>query len=788
MSDATAPVLVQDRQGDTGASRVSATETDFVLNLSEIARLIRQGLWVIVASTLICGLIAAYLVLQVTPTFTATAQILLGQQSRADDALGNLFEGLDLDNQEIAGQIAIMNSAPILTRVSERLKLAERPEFNDELLPEEEPPGLIARSLIAAEDFVKRLLGAQPPSENTTGSGTGGAKSTDPIVAAAEAERSRLRDQDNYVGKIEAGLRVRQEGGTALINISYASTDRVIAAAVANTVADEYIAFQLGEKFGATRRVTDGLNERIENLELRLEASERAVLEFRDKMLGTESGGSERLEQQIKELSSRLVAVSAERAEIDAELRQITTLIENDGTLAVAGVLDSEVIKNLQQEQSELQLREEQLRSRFGDENPRLKEVSDSISQVEAAMDREITRLQGRLASQVDVAAAREQSIRDQLSGLEQKYLTLSQQLIELAQLEREAEASRLVYETFLTTFTQTSEVVDLQEADARVISYAKPPAAPSAPNKKVSVALGLIAGLFLGLGLVFLRALLDNSIDTIDKLRRIMGIIPVAATIPLVRNGFRRIDPIKDLRDPKARPLVEGMSKLRNTLLVGRGSQLRSQSEGMIQSAQTGNRNAIARKVAVVSATAAEGKTTTSLLLANASALAGKRCIVVETDFRKGSISSLLDLDESPDLLDTLSGKVPLQDAIKTDKETGISVLSARVGISDPGGVLLSKEMKRLIGVLEAKYDMIVFDTAPLLSVSDALPVLQYADDVVMVVRWRRSKSQNVIDCLNMLRETGVTVSCAVMTMTKGRMFQGYGRYYGYGTPSPQP
>ena len=741
---------------------VARAGNDFVLNLSEVARLLRKGLWVIATTTFIGGLISAFAVLQVTPTFTATSQILLGQQSRADDALGNLFQGLELDNREIAGQIAIMESGPILSRVSETLNLEQTPEFNPALRPPPPEPGLISQWTQTAEDLVKRLLGANPDAEptasNTVGSGQTEAED-DPVLKASLAEQTRLRNQEDYVGQLAGALRIRQQGSSALVNISYISTDPTMAAAVANTLADEYIAAQLEEKFSSTRRVTEGLNERIADLELRLEASERAVLEFRDQMLGTESGGSERLEQQIRELSSRFVDVSARRAELDAELREVGELIALGGNLAVVGLLDSEVVRQLQQERSDLQLRSAQLSARFDEGDSRLASLIDNIRQVEEALEQEVERLRSELASEAAVAQARERSIGEQLRNLERRYLTLSQQLIRLAQLEREAEASRLVYETFLTTFTQTSETLGLQEADARVISYAKPPPFPSAPNKKVSVALGLVAGFMCGIGLVFLRALFDNTINTTERLRQLLGRVPVAASFPVVRFGLWRTDPLSVLDRQSGQRVTEAARKLRNTVM------LRAHRTGW--------------KVAMVSAEPGEGKTTTSLLMAHAVATAGKDCVVVETDLRKGSISQVLSLPQGPDLVDVLEGSAELDEALVRDKATGIVVLPARPGAQDPGGLLMSDQMRSVTEALEARFDMIIYDTPPLMAVSDALPILRNADDIIMVVCWRRSKARHLRDCLNALREVGISLNYATMTMA--RKESASQNYHGY-------
>ena len=337
--------------------------------------------------------------------------------------------------------------------------------------------------------------------------------------------------------------------------------------------------------------------------------------------------------------------------------------------------------------------------------------------------------------------------------------MTFSQEQIRLGQLEREAEASRLVYETFLTTFTQANEVVGLQEADVRVVSYASPPRNQSAPNTRLSVVLGMVGGVFAGMGLVLLSAFRDRSIDSIDKLRQLLVNIPVVTTLPKVNRLFYRSDPLKAYSRMESKPLTEAVRTLRNTL--------------MLNKAETG------WSIAVISALPNEGKTTTSLLLAQAAVQAGKVCLVVETDLRRGSIAQKLDMPPGPDLTDVLSGRAEIGAAVYKDEATGTYILRANSGHGDPGGALLSSRMEELIKVLRTRFDLVVFDTPPLLSVTDALPIIRQADDLVLVARSKRSTVDTIQSTLDLLSQAGVKLTCAVLTMARGGGAQRYNDYY---------
>jgi len=734
-------------------------DDSFTLNLGDIARILWRNVWIIALCAGLGGAIATYLVLRITPIYVATAQILLGQENRADDALGSLFKRADRDNGEIYGEISIMTSGRFLSRVSETLALADLPEFNPALVPAPPAPSLFATATESLKSSIKQLLGKQDsdpepaaPQDGDIAPGVP-ASGADRVRSAATAERSVRGDQAVYVDTLARRLSVRQQGNSSVLDIRFTSPDPMVAAAVANTVADQYITFQLEDKLASIKRLTDGLDKRISDMRSRLEASERSVIAFRSQSLDGDSGGTDWMDQQLGELSSRLVNATAQRSELEAERTQIASLIKEQGAVAAAGVLDSDLIRRLQQEQAESRLLEVRLRDRFGDTSGRLEDITDQIAETDKAVENEVRRILAEMENKVAVAAAREASVRRQFKELEQAYLGWAREQIELSELERERDANRLIYETFLTTFTQSTEMVTLQAADARVVNYAEPPLSPAAPRKKISVALGLIAGLCAGLGVAFLRAFLDTSVDGPAKLRRLLGGVPVYTTIPVARGILRRMDPIKAIGQPRNAALKESIRTLRNMLMIGRATS--------------------GWKISVMSALPNEGKTTTSLLLAQSVAQTGKSVILVETDLRGASITRLLKVPQHPSLNDLLSGIVT--EPLHKDDVTGAYILPAQKGNDDPGGLLLSERMAGVIRQLESEFDIIIFDTAPILSVSDALPILRQSDEIVLAVRWKKSSVDSLNDCMRKLRHANITPTCAVLTMVGRRNFRTY-------------
>lgn len=729
------------------AAPAATPDGDIVLDFGRILAILRQGWWIIAGTGFAGALIGAIMVLRVEPTYSATAQLLMGQKSRAEGPLGALMQDLRLDDDAISGEIAIITSGRTLAKVSARLDLARRPEFNAALRPPEPEAPLPVRLADWGVDLLKRIIGAgQPPGATPE---TGGADvSGDPITSAARIGTESLGDQADYVGELMRGLSVRQVGNTNLVDVRFKSTDRLLAAAIPNAVVDVYLEDQLDRKFDALRRVTGGLQDRLENMRERLEASERAVIEYRNRNLTEGFGGSELLTQQIGDLSRRLSQATAEQAELDSDLAGIDALIDRSGLVAAAGLFASDLIDRTQAQITELRERQEALRQRFGEDNQQMLNMSVEIKRLEATVAKETQRLRDDQAQRAALAAARVEALRRQLRVLETRAIEQAEREVRLTQLERDYAAEQAVYTSFLDKFTAISESMNLQEGDAQIISYADPPSRPIAPDKKMAVALGGIAGGFGGMGLVFLRTLTDRRIRTTAQLRALTGGATVFTQPRTAGLPFRRQDPLRAVAGDPLGPLSESVRSLRSHLMLSG-----TRDEGGAQ------------VVTFISTGTNCGKTTTSLLLARALSQMGAPCVVIDADLRRSSMATMLDLPPQPDLIDVLKGEVPLDEALKRDPASRARILTARTGINDPAGVLLSDAMSELVRKLRSRFRIVIFDTAPLMPVSDAVPLIRISDNVVLMVRYG-TPLQELETGLEQLDKLGTGQVCAVLSM----------------------
>ena len=420
---------------------------------------------------------------------------------------------------------------------------------------------LQAENIVVPTEFRSRTVLS---SASDTGSQAKDAREIDPSM--------RERQQ---IDLLLSRLRVTNDGRSYTIFISYRASDRVYAAQVANAFATAYLDHQIDVQQSATRRISDWLGDKLGSLRSDLENAERAAEEFRQKSrLAGEQGQISFQAQRVAALNSEIVAATGAVSLAEARLRTAMELKNKNEAPALAEVLASPTIQNLRNEEARVERQLGELRSNGAlksAEIPVLKAEQEALKQ---QISNQVGEIIKSLDNEIQIARQRRSGLEVALKNAEADLAEANQAQVKAGQLDREANASRTVYESYLTRYKQLIEQDGIAAPEAQMISPAEPAMAKASPN--------LANWLLLGLGLGGLVALAGTMLkETIDKIRPaqtaslVLPGIPAATLLPvsprltvplLVNRGLDPASPfgraIKSIHD-RLRVLTRGRDSL---------------------------------------------------------------------------------------------------------------------------------------------------------------------------------------------------------------------------------
>jgi polysaccharide biosynthesis transport protein len=332
-----------------------------------------------------------------------------------------------------------------------------------------------------------------------------------------------------------------------------------------------------------------------------------------------------------------------------------------------------------------------------------------------------------------------------------------SQQQLQLSVLERRAEARRTFYAAIEKRFVETSALLHGVYPDARIIARATPPPLPSWPNIPITLIAGLLLGGILGAAIAALLEFADKSFRTPLQLeeataRTCLGILP-----DLGRAFHRGIT--GDLPSRNSRLFRESVRTICIALDAVIG--VNSPKKGHV--------------ILVTSALPQEGKTLSSVALAAALAASGSKTLLVDGDLRRPQMTSYLPAaSRSQDLASMLADHDSYPSAIEIDK----NLYAIRGGDADENAqrVLLSEQFGTFMETAKAEFDAIVIDSPPSMVVADAAILARFANVVVHVVRWGRTRRSTVLDSIDQMRRANKS-STSVTMLNRVNLV----RYYKY-------
>ncbi|WP_156679498.1 GumC family protein [Sphingomonas profundi] len=699
------------------------------LDLRAFLTTLRRRLKLVIAVALAVFALVMLYTLRKQPIYSAAAQVALNTTiERVAPTGSDRSDPGAVPNDTVAEtETQVLSSREMAAKVDDALKLERDPAFNPLL---DDRPGLRAR--------VARALGLS------------GAESGPPTAA---------EHREAVLDRLQGGLTVTRIGTSLAFAILFSTEQPDLAARIANEYARRYTLGQLDSKQRLNRETRIFLARRLDELRAQANADNERVQRYRVASNLLSTSGASLTEQEISAYNQAVSEARAQAVEDKARLDTARAQLRGGSTGDDVGeALGSGVVSALRSRQADAAAQLANLRARYGPRHPDVLKAQSELGEIDGTIEAEIKRVISNLDAKARVSRERLGSIAGSLAGARGTLAQNNRAMVTLDDLQRRAEASQALYESYLNRYKETSAQEGAERPDARILSLAEVPDEPSSPN----VPLHALIGAVLGGGLGILAALVaegmfqglttGEEVEGRLRVRYLTGIpllasvakaapAPIAAVVQMPQSGF-----------------AEAFRTLRTALPYA--------VPGHVQ------------VIAITSALPQEGKTTLSICLARVAAMAGEKVLLVDFDLRRRGTSVALggSRSDGPGLAEVLRGEATPDEAIGVDEASGAHVLLVPRAVADGGDLVQAEGVDRLIDALKARYGLILFDAPPVLPIAYGRLVAAKADAALLVVRWLRTADHAVRAALRLLPPNHVRLAGIVLTQIDMRKQQRFG------------
>ena len=555
-----------------------------------------------------------------------------------------------------------------------------------------------------------------------------------------------------------------------MVLIQYRDSDPVRAAQLATAHAETYIEYNLERRLSGAKTAAQWLGEQLGDLNGKLEQSEVALYNFkRDNRILAQSleERNELLKKIIGEDSSALLEAQQKRIQLQARIEEIERARKAEtGRDALPEVVGNENIQDLRRMQIQLVKDMVQLEQRYGDKYPKLVEARGQLASIDQRIQKEMDNVLGAEQADFRIQSATEHKLAAELDKAEHEALDLNQKSIEYNKLKRETDNDGRLYGVVMSRLKETDLTGLLRTNNIRVVDEARVPQAAVAPRKLMNVLISMAVGLLLGLALAFALDYLDNTVKSENDVNVHLGL----TFLGLVPNFTkpRGEKPVTDERDRDLYIFHHPRSQVAECTRA-----IRTNITFM------GTDKPIARLL-VVSAKPDEGKTTMALNLATTFALSGMKTLIVDTDLRRPRLHRVFGFGSELGMSNVMLGERSVDEVVKQTAIPNLFLLPCGPIPPSPAELLHTERFKQLVNELGQRFDRIVFDSPPMVAVTDAAILSSLCDGAVVVVKAGQTPRDLVRLGLSQLRAANARVLGVVLNEVDFESRQ-YAYYYSY-------
>jgi len=747
------------------------------VSLQDYLRILYRGRWIIGISFVLVMIITTYVTFTTTPEYQSTTLLsLAGRPGQTSTLFSNPF--MPTNMMKVNNEIEVLKSNALSRRVIAALRVSP---YADTLYilgtRHYNKKGIDFKNVFEPLAFsLKSIFGNIP---------------FDTSSAIDTLDRALVRG-------LQASMKVEPIRETEAVRLTVTSASPIEAAYLANIIAREYYKLDIEFNLGEIVEVKNFLEEQLVDIESDLTASEEALKNFqkREGVFGLD----ETAQTLIDQLSTFEATYYTSLAELEVAKKkwdnQQRMLTEREQMVLKEAVnTTNPLIAQLRQSIAEIEAQKITAMAVQGYKSGdvAIQELDGRIQELKVKLYKEAENLtnlglspeeQSKISSDLlrDVLFTSVEKIALEAKSSEYKNLVdqyaaklnkLPESSLEYARLDRERQVNEKYYILMKTKYQESRITEASKISNVRIVDPAIPPEKPVKPKKKMNMLLGLFLGLGLGVGIAFVRDYLDHSIKSTEDLQRLglatVSIIPkidVKSAIEKSQKVFKGENLEHSLKsrlvthyDPKS-SVAEAYRTLRTNI-------------------QFMNPDNPIRTLVVSSAGPGDGKSTTVVNIAITFASLGKKTLLIDGDLRKPILHKVFDISRGPGLTHAMIEDLNDTDIIRKTEISNLYIITCGDIPPNPSEILSSQKLKNFIERMKSEFEIILFDSPPIIAVTDASVISKMTDAILLVVKSGVTDTRVVARTVELLKQVKTHLIGAVLNGVN--ITAGYDSYYYY-------